>query len=153
MLTRNIPDLVAITVKPYGGEYNKRRMAARDLYCWFNNAQPTHPHVSITCDYMNEPWTYFHVTFPCYVLDRDRSSAEEEVLQQVSYSIHFVIDDDRDVVAYDPKTKDTGIQGWKAPKIVTGNNWVSSQGRAGMREAALPFAREFFASAFFQSKG
>jgi len=149
--TSNIPALVAIKVQPYGGEYTKRKMKAENLYCWFNEAQADHPHVSIDCSYLNDPWKYFHVTFPCYKLDVGKSSKDEEVLERVSYSIHFVIDNERDVVEFDPKAKAPSTTHWQAPKKVLGNDWVSSKGRADMGRSGLAFAKEFFASAFFQS--
>ena len=153
MKTSNIPSLVAIKVKPYGGEYSKRKMQAKDLYCWFNEAQPDCPHVSIDCSYMNDPWKYFHVTFPCYKLDVGKSSRDEEVLERVSYSIYFAIDNDRDVVELDPKQQATSTGTWHAPKKSLGNDWVTSRGRADMNRTGLAFAKEFFSSAFFQSLG
>jgi hypothetical protein len=65
MLTSEIPQRIDVRCPPFTGIYDKKAMADRTLFCWFNNEDPDNfPHVSVHMTTIAPEWKEFHVTFP-----------------------------------------------------------------------------------------
>ncbi len=145
MKTANIPATVVVKSGTFKGTYERRPGSKRDkdLYCWFNTADASMPHISIDMSYMHENFQYFHVTFDVY----KGANQSGDVLERASYSIHFVIDRETDVVSPVPR-RTTDARRWNVPDMKTEG---SALGFADMDRKAVEVAKEFYSAAFMQS--
>lgn len=136
MKTAAIPDTVNIRGKIFPGEYKKRKMKSKDLYCWFNQETPHFPHASIEISHTHENWTDFHVTFP---LTKEKGGWQEGV-ETVSYSVYVRIDPETDQITV---THTTDASRWKPSGENPGFVSFADSERRG-----LQFAKEFYSAAF-----
>ena len=141
MKTAKIPKIVTIRGQLFPGDYEKRKMKAKDLYCWFHVEAPGCPHASVEISDVHENWRDFHVTFP--VSKQKGGWSGEDETEIVSYSVYVQIDDGDTVKV----VRTTDSKHWK----VTGFN-PGIKGFADMDRKGLEFAREFYSAAFAQEK-
>ena len=135
MKTADIRDVVNIRGELFEGAYTKRKMASKDLYCWFNESMAHYPHASIEMSHEHEEWTDFHVTFSLL----KEKGAWEVGTERVSYSVWVKIDRETDRVTAVAKTD---ASRWK----LAGTN-PGFKGFADADRKALEFARCFYSAA------
>jgi hypothetical protein len=136
MKTANIPDVVNIKGALFAGKYEKKKMRAANLYCWFNQSMVHYPHASIDISHEHENWTDFHVTFSV----TKEKGAWETGVETVSYSVFVKINQETDEITV---AKTTNASSW----TLSGTN-PGFKGFADADRQGLAFAKEFYSAAF-----